>query len=88
MSAAHQALNAAEQALFNNQDPEQVQTLIEAISTAQADITDKEIALQRLYEFEHLLYQEFEKADKLLIDRQKAIVDAEVEKAAEELAEL
>lgn len=74
--------------MSQNQDPERVGELVQAVREANENIMDKELRLIRLREYEHLLYQEFDVQNQLNEERFKQEIEAEVEKATEELREL
>jgi len=74
--------------LSQNQDPSLVPDLIQAVREAAENIIDKELKLIRVVEYEHLLYQEWDAQHQLNEERIKKEIEAEVEKAQEELVEL
>jgi len=90
LSEAYQSQNAADQALFENQngDEEHVTSLVNALRDAQENVIDRELKLTRVREYENLLYQEFDAQNQRNEERIRQEIAAEVEQAQEELKEL
>ena len=64
MNEAYNALDAANKKINKNENPQEVYDLVNDLRDADAVVEEKELKMERLHEFQHLLYQEFDRFNK------------------------
>jgi chemotaxis regulatin CheY-phosphate phosphatase CheZ len=64
LNEAYNAVDAANKEINKNQDPQAVYDLVNNLRDALAVVDEKEMKMERLHEFQHLLYQEFDRFNK------------------------
>lgn len=61
MNEAYVAMQQAEKAISQNQDMQAVYDLINTLRDAQDNVDDKQLEIDRINEYYHLLHMEFER---------------------------